>query len=336
MLSPAETIGTMPDGRPVHRWRLGDAQGVELTVINYGARAASLMVPVRGGRRAVLLTLDGLPAWLEDGTHLGAIAGRYANRIAGARFSLDGSEVRLIANSGTNCLHGGPQGFGRCLWSGAPDGEDLLLRLESPDGDQNFPGAMHVELRYSVEGPVVRLAYQATADAPTVVNLTSHAYFNLMGGGDVTGHVLRLAADRYLPVDAALIPTGERRPVGGTPFDFRAPMVLGARIDADDEQLRLGGGYDHCYVLADAPRPAPVFAARVAAGGVALEVATTEPAVQLYSGNHLKGDPHAWRTGLCLETQHFPNSPNTPDFPSTVLRPGATFRSVTTWRFTEA
>jgi aldose 1-epimerase len=336
MLSPAKTIGTMPEGRPVETWRLGDANGLELTVMNYGARAASLLVPVAGGRREVLLTLDGLAAWLADNSHIGAIAGRFANRIAGARFTLDGREVRLAANNGTNNLHGGPIGFGRRLWTGTPEGDALLLTLDSADGDQNFPGAMHAELRYCVPGDTVSLAYTATTDAPTVVNLTSHAYFNLAGGGDVMGHVLTLAADHYLPVDAAAIPTGERRSVTGTPFDFRQPVALGARIGADDPQLKLGQGYDHCFVLADAPRPAPVFAARVTAGGVAWEVATTEPAVQLYSGNHLTGSPHPWRTGLCLETQHYPNSPNQPDFPSTVLRPGMTFRSVTTWRFSAA
>jgi aldose 1-epimerase len=336
MLSPAKTIGTMPDGRPVESWRLGEPDGIELTVLSYGARAASLKVPAPGGRREVLLVLDGLAAWLADGSHIGAIAGRFANRIAGATFTLDGREVRLAANSGPNNLHGGPIGFGRSLWTGTPAGDALLLSLDSPDGDQNFPGAMHVELRYSVVGDTVTLAYTATTDAPTVVNLTSHAYFNLAGGGDIMDHVVTLAADRFLPVNEAGIPTGERRSVAGTPFDFRQPMTVGARIGADDPQLKLGKGYDHCFVLADAPRPAPVFAARVAAGGLAWDVATTEPAVQFYTGNNLKGAPHAWRSALCLETQHFPNSPNQPDFPSTVLRPSMTFRSVTTWRFSAA
>jgi aldose 1-epimerase len=336
MLSAAKTIGTMPDGRPVESWRLGGPDGVELTVLNYGARAASLKVPAPGGRREVLLTLDGVAAWLADGSHIGAIAGRHANRIAGARFTLDGREIVLAANSGPNNLHGGPIGFGRCLWTGVAEGDALLLTLDSPDGDQAYPGALHTELRTSVAGDTVTMGFTATTDAPTVVNLTSHAYFNLAGGGDVMGHVVTIAADRFLPVNAFGIPTGERRPVAGTVFDFRQPMAVGARIGAEDAQLKLGKGYDHCFVLADAPRPAPAFAARVAAGGVAWEIATTEPGVQFYSGNNLSGKPHAWRSGLCLETQHFPNSPNTPDFPSVVLRPGETFRSVTTWRFSQA
>jgi len=334
MLSPAQTLGSMPDGRTVEAWRLGDPNGMELTVMNYGARAMSLRVPVRGQRREVLLTLDGLAAWLADGSHIGAIAGRFANRIANARFTLDGRVIQLAANNGTNNLHGGPIGFARCLWTGSREGDTLLLTLDSPDGDQNYPGAMHTELRTSVAGDTIRMVFTATTDAPTVVNLTSHAYFNLAGGGDVMGHEVTLAADRFLPVDASAIPLGERRSVAGTPFDFRQPMTMAARVGADDEQLRLGKGYDHCFVLANAPRPAPVFAARVSAEGVTWEVATTEPAIQLYSGNNLAGKPHAWRTGMCLETQHYPNSPNQPDFPSVVLRPGMTFHSETTWRFT--
>ncbi len=335
MPSAATSLGAMPDGRPVYLWTLGERDGIQLSVMNYGARAASLTVPLRGGRREVLLTLPGLEAWLADGSHIGAIAGRFANRIAGARFTLDGREIVLAANSGPNNLHGGPVGFGRSLWRGETEGDALLLVLDSPDGDQNFPGAMHTELRYRVAGDTVTLDYTATTGAPTVVNLTSHAYFNLNGGGDVMDHVVEIAAGTFLPVDANAIPTGERRPVAGTAFDFRTPTAVGARIGADDEQLRLGRGYDHCYVLAAAPRPAPVFAARVTAGGLAWETATTEPAVQFYSGNNLKA-PHQWRGALCLETQHFPNSPNRPDFPSVVLRPGEVFRSTTTWRFTAA
>jgi aldose 1-epimerase len=335
MLSAATFLGTMADGRPVHLWRLGEADGILLKVMNYGARVASLTVPVAGGRREVLLTLSDLAGWLADGSHIGAIAGRFANRIAGARFVLDGREIRLAANSGSNNLHGGPVGFGRSLWQGEAEGEALLLVLDSPDGDQNFPGALHTELRYRVSGDTVTLDYTATTSAPTVINLTSHAYFNLAGSGDVMEHKVEIAADTFLPVDANAIPTGERRPVAATPFDFRTPMAIGARIDADDEQLRLGHGYDHCYVLAAGPRPTAAFAARVTAGGLAWEVATTEPGVQFYSGNHLQA-PHRWRGALCLETQHFPNSPNRPDFPSVVLRPGQVFRSTTTWRFSPA
>jgi aldose 1-epimerase len=332
-VTSTETLGTMPDGRPVHAWRLGDPGGLVLTVMSYGARAMSLQLPVRGERRELLLTLDGLAAWLADRTHLGAIAGRYANRIANARFDLDGGEIRLAANSGPNNLHGGPSGFGRSLWTGTAERNAVLFTLDSPAGDQGFPGAVHAELRYTVTADTVQLTFRATTDAPTVINLTSHAYFNLAGGGDVLGHVVTLAADAYLPVDGFGIPTGERRAVAGTPFDFRQATSLGARIAGADLQLRQAGGYDHCYVLASAPRPAPVFAARVSTGDVTWDVATTEPGVQLYSGNNLSGAPHARLSGLCLETQHFPNSPNQPDFPSTALRPGMTYRSETTWQF---
>jgi aldose 1-epimerase len=333
MSSPAKTIGTMPDGQPVHEWTLGDPAGVVMKVLDYGARTSSLSVPVAGGRRELQLNLSGLDAWLADGSHIGAIAGRHANRIAGARFVLDGKEIKLAANNGPNNLHGGPVGFARKLWTGEAAANALQLTLDSPDGDQNYPGAMHTVLTYTVAGDTVTMEFTATTDAPTVVNLTSHAYFNLAGSGDILGHELTLAADRYLPVDEFSIPTGELRAVEGTVFDFRRPTTLGARIDAADPQLKLGKGYDHCYVMANGPRPAPVFVARVAAGGVSWEIATTEPAIQLYSGNNLGGKPHGWRTGMCLETQHFPNSPNTPSFPSVVLRPGQTYHSITTWRF---
>jgi aldose 1-epimerase len=325
-------FGRMPDGTAVHAFTLGRAGGLSATVIQYGARLAALEVPVAAGTRNIVLGHAEFAPYLADHAHLGAVAGRYANRIAGARFVLDGREVRLPANNGANTLHGGPMGFGKQLWEAAPEGEDLLLTLTSADGDQGFPGRLEVSVLYRVEGDTLSIDYEARTDAPTVINLTNHAYFNLAGAGTVLDHRLSIPAEAFLPVDAALIPTGERRPVAGTPFDFRTPTPIGARIEADDEQLRLGRGYDHCFILADAPRATVAPAARLEGGGIALEVLTTEPAVQFYSGNGLDGAPFAQRTGLCLETQHFPDSPNHPDFPTTVLRPGETFRSRTALR----
>ena len=326
-------FGRMPDGTSVHAYTLRDSTGVSATILQYGARLAALEVPVAAGVRNVTLGHDRLEPYLADAAHLGAIAGRYANRIAGGRFSLDGREHRLSVNNGGNTLHGGVDGFAARIWQAEPDGPDLLLSLVSPDGDQGFPGRLEVRVRYRLNGGALSIDYEATTDAPTVLNLTNHAYFNLAGAGTVMDHVISIAADRYLPVDAALIPTGELRPVAGTPLDLRQPTRIGARINADDPQLRLGGGYDHCFVLADAPHPAPQPAARLEAEGIVMQVLTTEPAVQFYSGNFLSGQPFAWRTGLCLETQHFPDSPNQPGFPSTVLRPGSVYWSRTIYRF---
>jgi aldose 1-epimerase len=326
-------FGRLPDGRPVQAYTMRDPGGLSATVIQYGARLAALEVPVAAGVRNVTLGFERLAPYLSDGAHLGAIAGRYANRIAGGRFVLDGREHRLSVNNGANTLHGGAVGFAQALWEAEPEGETLRLIHVSPDGDQGFPGRLRAEVRYRLQGGDLVIDYEATTDAPTVVNLTNHAYFNLAGAGTVMDHTITIAADRFLPVDAALIPTGELRAVDGTPFDLRRPTRIGDRIDADDAQLRLGGGFDHCFVLADAPHPAPQPAARVEAEGIVLDVLTTEPAVQLYSGNFLSGQPFAWRTGFCLETQHFPDSPNRPAFPSTVLRPGSAFWSRTVYRF---
>ncbi len=326
-------FGRLPDGTAVHAYSLRDPGGLNATIIQYGARLAALEVPVAAGARNVTLGFETLEPYLTDGAHLGAIAGRYANRIAGGRFVLDGREHRLSVNNGGNTLHGGADGFAARVWQAEPEGETLLLRLVSPDGDQGFPGRLTAEVRYRLQGGDLVIDYSATTDAPTVVNLTNHAYFNLAGAGTVLDHAIEIAADRFLPVDQALIPTGELQPVAGTPFDLRRLTRIGARIGADDPQLHLGGGFDHCFVLADAPHPAPQPAARVEAEGIVMEVLTTEPAVQFYSGNFLSGQPFAWRTGLCLETQHYPDSPNRPSFPSTVLRPGGTYWSRTIYRF---
>lgn len=324
-------FGTLPDGRAVEAYTLDGGAGVTATILTYGARIMALTAP---GGRDVALGLPTLADYVRNTAYLGAVVGRFGNRIADGRFSLDGRDHQLSVNHGRNTLHGGKVGFDRAVWQAQADGEALLLTHTSPDGDQGFPGTLHASVRYAIEGAALVIDYIARADAPTVVNLTNHCYFNLDGAADVTGHVVAIAADRFTPVVAGSIPTGELRPVAGTPFDFRRPAPVGARIADDDEQLRLGGGYDHNFVLGDAAAEAPRHAATVQAGGITLTVETTEPGVQFYSGNMMQDAGLPYRGALCLETQHFPDSPNRPEFPSTVLRPGEALRSRTIYRLT--
>jgi len=338
----------LPDGREAEEFVLDDGRGMAARVGTHGARLLSLRVPDRAGAPVeVVLGYDRLADWAEDDGFLGATIGRCANRIARGRFELDGRVHQVPVNNPPNALHGGPRGFDKAVWRAEPaDGEAALALFHtSPDGDQGFPGTLRASVRYALSGDgALRLDYTAETDRPTVVNLTNHAYFNLAGGGSVLDHVLTVAADRFTPVDADLIPTGELRPVAGTPFDFRGPAHVGARVDEPgNEQLRIAGGYDHNFVL----RPPPTGRAmRLAARleepsrGVSMEVWTTEPGLQFYSGNFLDGSrrgrggaPLERRGGLCLETQHFPDSPNRPEFPSVALRPGETFRSSTLYRF---
>ncbi len=332
-------FGQMDDGSVVDAFTLRNASGLQATILTYGATIAALAA---GGWNVVL----GFPS-LEGyrrAANFGSTVGRYANRIGGARFTLDGVDHRLPANQPPNTLHGGPRGFDKVVWrvgdvdAGATPAVELLH--VSPDGDQGFPGRMEARVRYTLAADALRIDYTATADRATVVNLTNHSYFNLTGSPDsnVLGHELMIDADSFTPVDATLIPTGEIRPVAGTPFDFSRPTPIGARIGAHDEQLRLGGGYDHNFVLRHTIGEGPELAARVRepATGLTMEVWTTEPGVQFYSGNFLDdspGRPFPHRHGFCLETQHFPDSPNKPAFPSSVLRPGETFRSTTLFRF---
>jgi aldose 1-epimerase len=327
----SRVFGTLPDGRTVDAWELSD--DISATVITYGARLAGLVAKVRRKPRPVVLGFPDLAGYRTDKSYQGAIAGRYANRIAGGRFALDGTTHQLATNGGGNTLHGGPIGFDQAIWIAEPDADGVTMRHTSPDGDQGFPGTLTASVRYSVIGNALRIDMQATTTAPTVVNLANHAYFNLNNTGDILDHVLTIPANRFVPVDAHLIPYGELRDVTGTPFDFRIATTIGDRIDADDEQLRIGMGYDHNYVLADAPRVTPELAATVSGTDLAMEVLTTQPGVQLYTGNQLSGRPFASRSALCLETQHFPDSPNQPTYPSTVLRPGVSFSSTTLYRF---
>lgn len=310
-------------------------------VASFGAILHTLDAPDREGRRANVVlgrpTLDDYRA--DNDPHFGAVCGRYANRIAGARFTLDGIEHRLVANDGPNTLHGGPDGFDRREWEAERADDSLLLRLTSPDGDMGFPGELRVEVRYTLDEDALRIDYRAETDRPTVANLTNHTYWNLAGegSGSIEEHVLEVAASRFVRVGPGAIPTGELAPVDGTPLDFREPRRLGERLRDAHEQLALTRGYDHSLVLDDGAQPA----ARLhdPASGRVLEVTTTEPALHVYTGNHLdgtlagtSGGLYRQGDGVALEAQHFPDSPNHPEFPSTVLRPGDELRSTTTYR----
>jgi aldose 1-epimerase len=342
-----EAYGAMPDGAAVERFTLENPGGISVGIIAYGGIVASIEAPDRkGARRNVVLGCADLAGYLADTAHFGALVGRYANRIAGGRFTLDGTVHQLERNQPPNALHGGPRGFGQVLWRAEPasDAARVTLRHRSPDGDQRFPGTLDVAVTYALGADdTLRIDYAATTDKPTILNLTNHSYFNLAGEGegDILGHELTLESDAFTAVDATLIPTGERRLVERTPFDFRSPAPIDARIRVGDEQIVRGRGYDHNFVLRGAAGALRLAARlRDPASGRILEVATTEPGIQLYSGNFLDGtrvgpSGRCYRSGdgVCLETQHFPDSPNHPDFPSTVLRPGETFRSTTTWRF---
>lgn len=315
---------------------LVNGNGLSLSVIPLGGSVTALNVPDKKGRSAnVLLSLPRPEDYAKPQPHLGAIVGRYANRIAGGRFAIDGETFRLPRNNGANTLHGGSAGFDKRLWEIEPLSPSTLeLRLTSEDGDQGFPGRMDVRVRYTLTpANEWRIAYEARCDRATVVNLSQHAYFNLAGEGDILDHRLTIPAARYCPVDAGLIPV-EIATVAGTPFDFREPTPIGARIAADHPQLKIAGGYDHNWVL---DGEGLKLAARLEdpVSGRVMEVHTSEPGLQFYSGNFLDGSVAglAHRSGLCLETQHFPDAPNRPEFPSTLLRPGETFRSTTVYRF---
>ena len=336
-----ELFGALPDGRKVERFLLRSG-GVEVAVLTYGAVLQSVRVPdSSGGSTEITLGYDDLDGYLGDSTYVGAVVGRYANRIAEGRFTLDGVEHVLPRNNGDACLHGGPAGFHTRIWADREVPGGVELSLTSPDGDSGFPGTLTATATYVLDEAGLSVSYAATADAPTVVNLTNHAYWNLDGAGTVEDHVLELPASRFVAVDAGLIPTGTA-PVEGTPMDFREPRRIGDRLRAADEQLRHARGYDYAWVLDDADDAGLRLMARVRGprSGRVLEVHTDQPSVQFYSGNFLDGGVagrggRAYRQGdgLCLETQHLPDSPNQPDFPSTVLRPGERYETRTLFRF---
>ena len=349
--------GSLSDGRDVTLYELTNSNGVVVRVMNYGGIVQSIEVPDRDGNLAdVVLGYDDLEGYLEDTSYFGAIIGRYGNRIGGANFELDGVTYPLLANNGPNHLHGGKVGFDKVLWAGTPlngaDGVGVSLAYTSADGEEGYPGNLAVEVDYRLtEDNELVIDYRAKTDKSTIVNLTNHSYFNLSGAEDILGHQLWINAGQFTPVDETLIPTGELRDVEDSAFDFRYPKAIGRDIDTDDDQLGFGSGYDHNFVLrkpqiGEAPggRTAEIMvfeAARVtdSSTGRVMEVKTSEPGVQFYTGNWLSGSGKAGKTygrrsGFCLETQHYPDSPNKPQFPSTVLRPGEQYHSRTIYRFT--
>jgi aldose 1-epimerase len=343
----SERYGITEDGHPVVAYTLANAAGMRVCILTLGCIIARLEVPDRDGTPAnVVLGSDSVDGYLHRSPHFGAIAGRYANRIARGRFAIDGIEYQLDINAPPNALHGGRHGFDKVVWQAeALDGEALILRYLSPDGDEGFPGNLAVEVTYRLgAGNDLRIDYAAATDKPTIVNLTNHSYFNLAGegSGDVLDHMVSIAADHFTPTDATQIPTGEIRSVAETPFDFTQPRAIGERIRIADEQLLLAHGYDHNWVLRARAGDVPRQAARVVdpRSGRILDVLTDTSGLQFYTGNGLNGglvgpSGRAYRQsdGFCFETQQFPDAPNQRGFPSTVLRPGERFRSITIFRF---
>jgi len=342
------TFGKLPDGREVDLFTMRNKAGMEVKITNYGGYIVSLMAPDRAGKQeAMTLAVPTFADYIKGTPSFGPIIGRFGNRIAKGKFSLNGQEYTLAVNSNGNHIHGGKVGFDKKLWSATPidRAEPVLkLRYTSPDGEEGYPGTLAVEVTYTLQKDnALRIDYQATTDKPTVLNLTNHAYFNLSGmKRDVMNHELTIKADSYLITDKAQIPTGERKAVAGTPFDFIKPTAIGARInDTTDTQIRYGFGYDHCWVFTDKLKKLKLGAVVYEpVSGRVMEMYTTEPGVQLYTANHLSGKvtgpegiAYPRRFALCLETQHFPDSPNHPDFPTTSLLPGETYRSTTVYKF---
>ncbi len=344
-----QVFGKTADGQQVDLYTLKNKNGIEAAVMNYGAILVSLKTPDRAGKlEDVTLGFDSLDGYLKPNPYFGAVIGRYGNRIGGASFKLNGVAYKLPANNGPNTLHGGLKGFDKVVWLAKDvsdaQGPRLELTYLSKDGDEGFPGNLSATVVYTLtDSNELRIDYSATTDKDTVVNLTNHSYWNLTGpsGTDILGHELTLYADRFTPVDKNLIPTGKLASVEGTPFDFRKPMVIGARINQPDEQIKFGGGYDHNFVLnSGGGALAPAAKVYDPKSGRVMDVLTTEPGIQFYTGNFLDGTltgkggkVYSIRTGLCLETQHFPDSPNKPEFPSTTLKPGGKYQSTTVYRF---
>ena len=345
-----KSFGKTGDGQNVDIYTLKNANGMQARITNYGGIVVSLTTPDRGGKFAdVVLGYNDLDSYMKPPyPYLGAIIGRYGNRIAKGRFTLNNVEYKLAVNNGENHLHGGIKGFDKVVWTASrretPAGPALVLDYLSKDGEEGYPGNLRARVVYTLtNNNELKIEYTASTDKDTVINLTHHSYFNLAGEGkgDILDHWLLLKANRFIPTDAGSIPTGEIRSVAKTPFDFHFAMPIGKRIDEDDQQLKFGNGYDHTFVINGRPgrlrQAASVFERST---GRVMEVWTTEPGVQLYTGNFLDGSitgksgkPYQRRSGFCLETQHYPDSPNKPNFPSTVLRKGATYRSTTIYRF---
>jgi aldose 1-epimerase len=343
----SQPFGKTPAGEPVELFTLTNSKGMQSDIMTYGGTVVSLKVPDRSGKLAdVVLGFDTLDGYVKNPPpYFGALIGRYGNRIGGGRFSLNGTEYKLAQNNGPNHLHGGLRGFDKVVWKARmPDAQSLELTYVSKDGEEGYPGNLTATVTYTLtENNELKIDYRATTDKDTVLNLTNHSYFNLagQGEGDVLGHQIIINADRFTPVDSGLIPTGELRSVEGTPFDFRQGRAIGERINSTDEQMTLGKGYDHNFVLnrrgSGLERAARVMEPK---SGRVMEVLTTEPGVQFYTSNYLDGSirgkggkVYGARYGLCLETQHFPDSPNKPTFPSVVLKSGAQYQTTTVYRF---
>jgi aldose 1-epimerase len=341
-------FGELADGTPMSLYTLKNSNGATMKVINYGGIITALTAPDRAGKLGdIVLGYDSLEGYLTSSPYFGALIGRYGNRIAKGKFSLDGKQYSLAVNNGANHLHGGIKGFDKVMWNiqreDVEDGVAIKLSYLSKDMEEGYPGNLQADVIYNLtDKNELIIAYKATTDKKTIVNLTQHTYFNLSGGSrDILSHELVLNADRFLPVDNTLIPTGELKPVEGTPFDFRKPATIGSRINEKDQQLKFGNGYDHCWVL----NPAKDGLTKAAvlydpSSGREVTVYTSEPGIQFYSGNFLDGTltgknktAYSFRTGLCLETQHFPDSPNQKKFPSVELNPGQVYHSETVYKF---
>ena len=343
-------FGQLADGRSAKLYTLRNSNGIEMTVSDYGGIIVSLKVPDRNGRfDDIVLGYENLSDYLKETPYFGAIIGRYGNRIGKAKFSIDGDEYMLAANDGANHLHGGEVGFDKVLWKADPviggDAAAITFSYLSKDGEEGYPGNLNCKVTYTLGNDnSLRFDYEATTDKPTVCNLTQHAYWNLGGhdSGTILDHELVLHADHFTPVDKGLIPTGELRRVAGTPFDFRKPATIGSRIAEKNEQLNFGKGYDHNWVISRESRKEMELAATLyePGSGRLMEVWTEEPGIQFYSGNFLDGKltgkadvKYAHRSGLCLETQHYPDSPNQGSFPSVILRPGEVYKTSTLHKF---
>ena len=342
----SRVFGTTPSGETVELYTLKNAKGMEADISTYGGVVVALKVPDRSGKLGdVVLGFDDFKGYLIPPPYFGAIIGRYGNRIAHARFTLDGVEYKLAKNDGDNSLHGGTRGFDKVLWKAQQGpGNSLELTYLSKDGEEGYPGNLSVKVVYTVtDNNELKIDYTATTDKDTVLNLTNHSYFNLKGegNGNILGHEVMINADKFTPIDKGLIPTGELRSVAGTPFDFRQPHTIGERINENNEQLVLAHGYDDNFIL-NRTGPGLSLAARVTepSTGRVMEVLTTQPALQFYTGNFLDGTIHGnggkvygRRSAFCMETQHYPDSPNQPSFPSTELKPGETYHETTVYRF---
>jgi aldose 1-epimerase len=343
-----QSWGKTKEGTAVDIYTLRNAKGAEARISNYGGIVVSLKVPDRKGKFGdVVFGYDDLDGYLKATPYFGALVGRYGNRIAKGKFTLDGTEYTLATNNYPNALHGGIKGFDKAVWQAKILAEgstpSLELRYLSKDGEEGYPGNLSVTAVYTLtEDNGLKLEYTATTDKDTVVNLTQHSYFNLSGKGDILNHEVMLASDKFLPVDSTLIPTGEMRPVEGTPFDFRKATAIGARIHQADEQLKFGNGYDHCWIIKK-PMGTLGLIARVhdPVSGRVLEVLSSEPGLQFYTGNFLDGTitgkggwTYQFRNAFCMEPQHYPDSPNHPEFPSVVLKPGQIYRNTIIYRFT--